>query len=133
MQDVADIFRLELLKNFFFLNLLFRLQVPENCCSDDGKKWKDLFKGVRPGHVCCNAPCNEMESNHCPLPDHCNKIEGRSLGDGGVAVEASTRSVGINPKYLDHSYSTGKHYSNIYATADQLKHSNYAVSIPNVF
>merc|ERR1712079_536287 len=101
-------------------------QVPENCCSDDGKKWKDLFKGVRPGHVCCNAPCNEMESNHCPLPDHCNKIEGRSLGDGGVAVEASTRSVGINPKYLDRSYSTGKHYSNIYATADQLKHSNYA-------
>merc|ERR1712226_63868 len=100
-------------------------QVPENCCSNDGKKWKDLFRGVRPGHVCCNAPCNEMKSNQCPLPDHCKKIEGRSLGEDGEE-QASSRSVGINPKYLDHSYSTGKHYSNIYATADQLKHSNYA-------
>merc|ERR1712226_1274040 len=50
-------------------------QVPENCCSNDGKKWKDLFRGVRPGHVCCNAPCNEMKSNQCPLPDHCKKLK----------------------------------------------------------
>lgn len=100
-------------------------QVPENCCSNDGKKWKDLFRGVRPGHVCCNAPCNEMKSNQCPLPDHCKKIEGRSLGEDGEE-QASSQSVGINARYLDHSYSTGKHYGNIYATADQLKHSNYA-------
>ena len=78
----------------FNIYTLKNFQVLENCCSDDGKKWKDIFKGVQPGHVCCNAPCNQMESNHCPLPDHCNKIEGRTLGNGGVE-EASTRSVGI--------------------------------------
>jgi len=97
-------------------------QVTENCCSDDGKKWKDLFKGVRPGYVCCNAPCNEMKSNQCPLPDHCKKIEGRSLGEEQV----SSQSVGISKKFLDHSYHTGQHYGNIYATPEQLKQNNFA-------
>ena len=101
-------------------------QVTENCCSDDGKKWKNQFKGVRPGFVCCNAPCNEMKSNQCPLPDHCKKIEGRSLGE---QEQVSSQSVGINTKYLDHSYHTGQHYGNIYATPEQLKQQSFAVSI----
>ena len=100
-------------------------QVTENCCSDDGKKWKNQFKGVRPGFVCCNAPCNEMKSNQCPLPDHCKKIEGRSLGE---QEQVSSQSVGISKKFLDHSYHTGQHYGNIYATPEQLKQNNFAVS-----
>jgi hypothetical protein len=56
-------------------------QVPENCCSVTARKWNGTLIGVKPGFVCCNAPCTEMQKSGCPLPDKCAPSQ-RSLGMG---------------------------------------------------
>merc|ERR1712241_1302465 len=48
-------------------------QVSENCCSEDGKKWNAIFKGVSPGKVCCNAPCKDADFLKCGQLGRCNQ------------------------------------------------------------
>jgi len=48
-------------------------QVSESCCSDDGKKWNAIFKGVSPGKVCCNAPCKDADFLKCGQLGRCNQ------------------------------------------------------------
>merc|ERR1712121_89641 len=48
-------------------------QVSENCCSEDGKKWNAIFKGVSPGKVCCNAPCKDADFLKCGQLARCNQ------------------------------------------------------------
>ena len=51
----------------------FILQVSENCCSEDGKKWNAIFQGVSPGKVCCNAPCKDADFLKCGQLGRCNQ------------------------------------------------------------
>lgn len=46
-------------------------QVPEGCCSPMASKWNGTLVGVKPGLVCCNAPCSEMQKAGCALPAKC--------------------------------------------------------------
>jgi len=55
-------------------------QVPENCCSTLGRKWNGTLVGVKPGFVCCNAPCTEMQKAGCALPNVCAPSQ-RSVGN----------------------------------------------------
>merc|ERR1712008_446319 len=48
-------------------------QVSEGCCSEDGKKWNSIFKGVTPGKVCCNAPCKDADFLKCGQLGRCNE------------------------------------------------------------
>lgn len=98
-------------------------QVPENCCSEEGKKWSKMFYGMKPGKVCCNAPCQELSNKQCPLPKYCKThVAARSYDSKIHSTE-----VGINPLYLDHSYKPGKHYADVYATSvdNQKKYDDY--------
>jgi len=48
-------------------------QVSEGCCSEDGKKWNSIFKGVTPGKVCCNAPCKDADFLKCGQLGRCSQ------------------------------------------------------------
>ena len=71
-----------------------------------------MFSGMKPGKVCCNAPCHDLGKNHCPLPSYCKKeVQSRTYNS-----KVHSTDVGINPLYLDHHYKPGKHYADVYAT-----------------
>ena len=71
-----------------------------------------MFTGMKPGKVCCNAPCHDLGKNHCPLPSYCKKeVQSRTYNS-----KVHSTDVGINPLYLDHHYKPGKHYADVYAT-----------------
>ena len=55
-------------------------QVPENCCSALSSKYQGVLTGVKPGYVCCNAPCAEMKKAGCALPEKCSKPTPRGFG-----------------------------------------------------
>ena len=71
-----------------------------------------MFTGMKPGKVCCNAPCHDLGKNHCPLPSYCKKeVQSRTYNS-----KVHSTDVGLNPLYLDHHYKPGKHYADVYAT-----------------
>ena len=72
-------------------------QVPENCCSGLNRKWNGTLVGVKPGFVCCNAPCAEMQKAGCALPNSCAPSQ-RSLISGTATANPYSR-VGFNPNY----------------------------------
>jgi len=93
-------------------------QVDENCCTEDGKKWTNLFNvTTSPGKVCCNAPCNDAnEISGCARPDSCpSEIQARTLGSYGYGTVESSE-VGINPEVFNQIVKYGKHYENVFAT-----------------
>ena len=72
-------------------------QVPDKCCSDLARKWEGTLVGVKPGFVCCNAPCAEMNKAGCPLPNACAPSQ-RSLGSPQVAPPSAR--IGFNPVFM---------------------------------
>ena len=71
-------------------------QVPENCCSPLGRKWNGTLVGVKPGFVCCNAPCTEMQKAGCPLPNSCAPTQ-RSLARALVPPMSLMGFANFNP------------------------------------
>ena len=61
-------------------------QVPEGCCSPLASKYQGVLTGVKPGYVCCNAPCAEMKKAGCPLPEKCNRPTPRGYGLNYMAL-----------------------------------------------
>ena len=115
---------------FYFKNL----KVDENCCTEDGKKWTNLFNvTTSPGKVCCNAPCNDAnEISGCARPDSCpSEIQARTLGSYGYGTVESSE-VGINPEVFNQIVKYGKHYENVFATLPD-NTNKYEVKILAIF
>ena len=116
------------LELFIFLTLLlvqltpdfYFPKVPEDCCSEDGKKWGSIFKGVTPGKVCCNAPCKDGDTLQCAQPGRCNQ---RSLYSSKYIAPQDYGFGGYTSK--KHSY--GSYYPSLYSTIDNS--NDYQVTI----
>jgi len=89
-------------------------QVAEGCCSEDGKKWGSIFKGLTPGKTCCNAPCRDADSLKCQQHGRCNQ---RSLFSSNYVVPQDYGFGG----YSDKKHSYGHYYPSLYSTIDNAK------------
>jgi len=86
-------------------------QVSEKCCTDDGKKWANIFKGVAPGKVCCNAPCKAAEDQSCLEPARCRQRQYSSY--------MNPYDYGLAPGYNQQKFTYGKYYPSLFSTLDQ--------------
>lgn len=84
-------------------------QVPEGCCSDLGCKWNNTLLGIKPGHVCCNAPCRELENHRCHLKAKCAPQQ-RSLYFQNPLYSVGFDKLAQNPYLAQEHSQIGKIY-----------------------